>query len=222
MNEHVLEYRYRGSDPSHRDNAGLREAMLRKVPLIYLHGLVVGRYLAHWPVYVLDDDPAHLTFRVELDQRQLGRTDASASGDYELERGYAEVTVLRRLHQRTFQARVLEAYRESCALCSLRHRELLDAAHIVPDKEERGEPVVSNGLALCKLHHAAFDQNILGIRPDLIVEVRGDVLEEIDGPMLKHGLQGFHGARIHIPARLPQQPDPDRLHERYERFRRAS
>ena len=222
IGEHVLEYRYRGSDPSHRDNIGLREAMSRRVPLVYLHGVVVGRYAAEWPVYVIGDDPDRLTFRVELDARQLGREEAPVGGVYDLERGYAEVTVLKRLHQKTFQARVLEAYREQCALCRLRHRELLDAAHIVPDREEGGVPVVSNGLALCKLHHAAFDGDIIGIRPDLVVEVRSDVLVEVDGPMLKHGLQGFHGQRILVPVRALQKPDPDRLHERYERFRRAS
>ena len=42
-----------------------------------------------------------------------------------------------------------------CALCRLRHQELLDAAHITPDSEAEGEPLVSNGVVLCKLHHAA-------------------------------------------------------------------
>jgi hypothetical protein len=59
---------------------------------------------------------------------------------------------------------VLRAYRDCCAVCRLRHEELLDAAHILPDGHPRGEPVVRNGLALCKLHHAAFDRHILGIR----------------------------------------------------------
>ena len=40
------------------------------------------------------------------------------------------------------------------ALCRLRHQELLDAAHITPDGDAEGEPVISNGVALCKLHHA--------------------------------------------------------------------
>ena len=38
------------------------------------------------------------------------------------------------------------------------------------------EAVVPNGLAICKLHHAAFDANILGIRPDYTVDLRLDVL----------------------------------------------
>jgi putative restriction endonuclease len=76
---------------------------------------------------------------------------------------------------------VLAAYREHCAICRLRHKELLEAAHIVADRDPEGEPHVSNGLALCKLHHAAFDRHIIGVRPDYVVEVRLDILEEVIG-----------------------------------------
>ena len=87
---------------------------------------------------------------------------------------------------------MLRAYRDECTLCRLRHRDLLDAAHIVPDADPEGEPTVKNGLALCKIHHAAFDRLIIGIRPDYVVEVQRNVLEQIDGPMLKHRFQGLH------------------------------
>ena len=126
------------------------------------------------------------------------------------------------MHQQAFRERVLQAYRDHCAICRLRHRELLDAAHILADAHERGEPVVSNGLALCRLHHAAFDTNILGIRPDYVIEIRTDILEEIDGPMLQHGIQGFQNTRIQLPRHLELRPDPERLAERYDAFRRAS
>jgi hypothetical protein len=44
---------------------------------------------------------------------------------------------------------------------------LLDAAHIVADKDERlGQPVVPNGILLSKIHHAAFDAHLIGIDPD--------------------------------------------------------
>ena len=49
-------YRYRGSDPYHRDNVGLRLAMQRRTPLVYLHGIVPGQYVAAWPVYVVGDN----------------------------------------------------------------------------------------------------------------------------------------------------------------------
>jgi putative restriction endonuclease len=82
--------------------------------------------------------------------------------------------------------------------------------------------IVPNGLALCTLHHAAFDRNVLGVRPDLKVEVRLDVLREVDGPMLEHGLQGFQGAEITVPRAEHLRPDREFLAERYELFRRAS
>jgi len=114
---------------------------------------------------------------------------------------------------------VLRAYQEQCAICRLRHRELLEAAHILPDGDPRGEPIVSNGVALCELHHAAFDRYILGIRPDLVVDLRLDVLREADGPMLQHGLQGFQGVRIAVPHEARLQPNRDWLAERYESSR---
>ena len=82
--------------------------------------------------------------------------------------------------------------------------------------------MVPNGLALCKLHHAAFDANIIGVTPDLEVTVRLDVLQEIDGPMLQHGPQGFQGQRIHVPRAERLKPNRDFLAERYALFRRAS
>jgi len=60
------------------------------------------------------------------------------------------------------------------------------------------------------------------VRPDLIIEVRADVLREADGPMLLHGLQGFQGARLGVPRRDDQQPNREFLAERYELFRQAS
>lgn len=107
-------------------------------------------------------------------------------------------------------------------LCvSMKHDSLLDAAHIIPDSEEAGEPLVSNGLSLCKLHHAAFDQNILGISPDFITEIRTDILNETDGPMLKYGLQEMHGLRISLPRRQEDKPNREALAERYKLFKFA-
>ena len=107
-------------------------------------------------------------------------------------------------------------------LPNLRHAQLLDAAHILPDSNPLGAPLVSNGLALCKLHHAAFDQNFIAVRPDLVIQVRRDILDEEDGPMLVHGLQEFHERRILVPRRSEERPRPELLEERYRRFLAAS
>lgn len=222
----LLRYRYRGSDPAHRDNTGLRLAMVRQTPLIYLHGIVPGEYLPTWPVFVVRDEPDELSFFVAVEaEALLGSSfrDAalpSISPDVGM-RKYASRLVAQRVHQMAFRRRVLNAYRDRCAVCRLTHRELLDAAHILPDTHPKGDPVVPNGLALCKLHHAAFDSYILGVRPDLRVEIRVDILGEGDGPMLRHGLQGFQGLSIEIPRVARLRPNRDFLAERYELFKKA-
>ncbi len=82
--------------------------------------------------------------------------------------------------------------------------------------------MVPNGLALCKIHHAAFDRNFLGITPSLEVRINQRLLDEVDGPMLKHGLQDMHGSTIQAPRRQAEMPDPVRLEARYDQFQQAS
>ncbi len=216
----LIAYRYRGSDPNHRDNVGLRRAMEERAPLVYLYGLVPGQYEVTWPIFIVADDPGSLTFTAEVDVPDALTAEPASELDTEFRRRYATRMQLVRLHQASFRQRVIRAYQEACAICRLRHRELLDAAHILPDTLS-GEPTVRNGLALCKLHHAAFDHNIVGIRPDLVVEINTAVLNEIDGPMLIHGLQGFHGGHLTVPRANSLKPHRGFLEERYELFRRA-
>jgi putative restriction endonuclease len=220
--ENLLRYAYRGTDANHRDNIGLRRAMETKTPLVYFYRTDPGFYVAQFPVLVVGDDPRHLAFTVKFDEAWTIRDAGRAAGsDAPLRREYATRLVRQRLFQAEFRRRVVDAYRHRCALCSLRHRELLDAAHITPDSEE-GEPVVSNGLSLCKLHHAAFDQFFFGVTPDYRVVVRPTILAESDGPMLVVGLQQIHGSTIGLPTALEQRPDRERLARRYETFERAS
>ena len=129
--DNLLRYRYRGTDPNHRDNRGLRFALQNSLPLAYFQRLVPGRYLAWWPVYIVEDDPNNLVFSVALDDA-IHSNIFSQSGQLSTElttvrREYKMTIARRRLHQRAFRERVLRAYRNQCALCRLRHTELLDA-----------------------------------------------------------------------------------------------
>jgi putative restriction endonuclease len=217
----LLEYSYRGTDPTHRDNRGLRFAMRENLPLVYLHGLLPGRYFAIWPVFIVRDRPESLSFSVAIDDAQhLGISESGLLvGDQsEVRRQYITAVTRRRVHQRAFRERVIAAYQHQCALCRLRHDELLDAAHIIPDAEPEGEPVVSNGLALCRLHHAAFDRFFVGVRPDYVIEIRPDLLIETDGPTLRHAIQGLHGQRIVLPRKKAHQPSVELLATRYDQF----
>ncbi len=223
----LIEYRYRGVDPAHPDNEGLRRAMAAQTPLIYFVGLEPGRYAVVLPAFIVGDDRNRLTFTVQADDVDLtllAREPRVALADDpgDARRRYITTTVQRRLHQAVFRERVLRAYTGACALCHLRHAELLDAAHIDEDSSEHGEPLISNGLAMCKLHHAAFDSDLLTVRPDYRVEVRPSIMGESDGPMLVVGLQQAHGQLIGLPRRPSERPDPVRLERRYERFILAS
>jgi putative restriction endonuclease len=225
--EGFLVYRYRGTDPQHRDNVGLREAMKRQTPLIYCHGIVRGKYLVVWPVFIIGDDPGRLSFTVAVDdiasihehiKNSSEHKSKIAETDMYFKRKYITSTIRQRLHQKSFRERVLEAYREQCAFCRLKHTELLDAAHIIPDSDELGEPAVSNGLSLCKIHHAAFDSNFIGVSPDFKIIVREDIRWERDGPMLKYGIQQLHDRRIILPRNRELWPDQARLETRFKKF----
>lgn len=223
----TLRYAYRGTDPQHRDNVGLRRAMAERVPVVYFHAVEPGSYVAAYPVFVVGDDPSGLRFTLQVDDLSAALAPVMAGhriseDSTEARRAYVTRTVRQRLHQVVFRERVIRAYQERCALCSLHHQELLDAAHITPDRDPEGEPVVSNGVALCKLHHAAFDRLFFAIRPDYMIEVRQSILDEHDGPMLVVGLQQIHEKRILLPRRPSDRPDPERLERRYAEFLQAS
>jgi putative restriction endonuclease len=174
-------------------------------------------------VWLAGEEPIEHQFVVALDEtmRQAWRPGLEAADPFDPARRYAEVLVKQRLHQRVFRDRVLIAYDSRCALCRLGHRELLDAAHIREDTQG-GKPVVPNGLSMCAIHHRAFDSFVLTVRPDYRNEIRSDVLDEVDGPTLRHALQGLHRTPIQVPRRRSEQPDRELLEERYARFQAAS
>jgi putative restriction endonuclease len=209
-------YKYRRDSGGGSENLSVRQAMKDGSSLIWFVGSSPHRYVPIYPVWIIADEPAQSQFVVAFDafQRQLSPGDAS-------QRDYAERITRTRLHQPVFRAQVLGAYDHMCAMCRLRYPVLLDAAHILRDGHPRGEPVVSNGMSLCKIHHAAYDENYLGVRPDYVIEVRRDVKQGRDGPMLLHGIQEMDGIRLRIPRSEMLRPDRVRLDERYSEFLRV-
>lgn len=210
-------YKYEGTDPDFWTNVALRRALQLELPVIWFFGVADSRYEPIYPVWIVGEERQEHQFVLAVDPSQ--RFLAPGMSLDERSRRYVERTTKQRLHQRVFRSQVLEAYASRCTVCNLAHVALLDAAHIVPDGQPNGEPVVPNGMAMCKIHHAAFDSKILGIRPDLTLHIRQDILDEVDGPMLRHGLQEMHGQPLmHLPARSWARPDPARIEQRYEEF----
>lgn len=215
-------YAYRAGSTDQSDNRALRAAFAAQAPLVYFRATKPGWYCPVYPCYVTADDPG-AGFVVVTLGRMVGEFDEREPEPFDdvLERAYAVRIQRSRLHQAVFRRHVLDAYAGRCTICRLREMPLLDAAHIIGDLEEHGEPLIANGLSLCSIHHRAFDQNLVGISPDYDVHVSRRLMEDEDGPMLDL-LKGFHRQPIVAPTRRAWQPDRERLAERFERFEAAS
>ena len=211
-------YAYRAGSVDQPDNCALRAAFTLQVPIIHFVATRPNFYKPIYPCFVTADDPVGRKVLVSPG-RMVGPLDERepVSVDDPIEREYVFRETRVRVHQARFRARVVPAYGERCAICRLKESRLLDAAHIIGDLEELGEPVVSNGLSLCSIHHRAFDHDLVGITPDYEVRVAQRLLEEEDGPMLEL-LKGFHRESIVVPTRVALRPDKQRLEQRYERF----
>jgi putative restriction endonuclease len=212
----AVDYAFMGRDAEAAENRWLREAMQNAVPFIYFLGIAPGVYRALIPSFVIDWEPgslkARIAFRAE-EEAELGVPQTA------VERRYALRQVKQRLHQASFREAVITAYRGRCALSGLREPVLLDAAHIIEDKNEPlGQPVVQNGIPLAKTHHAAFDAHLIGIDPDFRIHVARRMLDQKDGPTLE-ALKRLHSNRIYLPARGKDLPDRDRLAMRFEQFK---
>jgi putative restriction endonuclease len=217
--DETVEYAFMGRDPDAADNRWLREAYVNRVPIIYFIGIAPGRYDAELPAFVTAWDPTSLKVRVafgDLDQYERAPPETGP------ERRYALRAVKQRLHQASFREAVISAYNGRCAISGLPEPLLLDAAHIVADKDEKlGQPVVPNGIPLSKIHHAAFDTHLIGIDPDYRLHVSERLLTQTDGPMLE-ALKQLAGGTLHLPDRVRDRPDRDRLAQRFERFKSAT
>jgi len=224
-----FEYRFRDAGSSspqalaqaQADNLKLTEAHRLNVPVVYFRGIAPGQYTPLHPMFVTAIDPQTRTAALESGLPVADTTPAGLVSD-EVTRRYATREAAYRLHQHHFRRVVLRAYRTRCTICSLKEASLLQAAHIVEDRDPLGGATVVNGLALCAIHHLAYDRNLVGIDPDGVVHIHARLLDEIDGPMLKNGLQHFHGARILQPPRREERPDRERLALRFDAFRRAA
>jgi len=221
-------YKWRGTDPNQSDNRALRRAMERRLPLLWLVGIgyVPGTkeqlFDVRYPVYLIGEEPQNHQFVVALEEGQAMIKTDEPPAVTEIVKRYNERIVKTRYHQPLFRARVIHAYQERCAVCRLPFTELLDAAHIRPDSQG-GSTNISNGMSLCKIHHGAYDADIIGISPDYKIHVKESVLATFDGPTLQHSIKEMDGEKLRqIPSEVSSRPDKSLLAERFEKFLEAS
>lgn len=215
----ILRYDFAPGPLRSGDNRKMLNAFEGGVPIILFQKPLPNNYLPTLPVYLIDvvEEQRQFVIATSGDVRRMA--ELSEAGW--MVRAYRMQQVQQRVHQPAFRARVLVAYRRTCAICRLQHSELLDAAHIIPDHDPAGIAAVTNGMALCKIHHSAYDQNLVGVDGDYRMHVNAALLAERDGPMLLHGFQELDKSRITTPRQAGLKPSKDGLAQRFEQFLRA-
>lgn len=226
--DQMLRYKWRGTDPNTADNRWLRNAMISHVPLVWFLGVGYSPgtrtqvFQPVMPVWLVAEEIDQHQFVVALDEAQRNLVSSGHVQVGEIEKRYNERLVKTRVHQPLFRTQVLHAYERKCAVCRLPFEKLLEAAHIRGDADD-GAAHITNGLALCMIHHGAFDAQILGISPDYKVHISESVLKTFDGPTLQYALKEMHGESLRqIPSHHTQHPSRDLLAERFEIFKKAS
>ncbi len=120
------------------------------------------------------------------------------------------------IRTRGFREAIIEVYDFSCAVCGLRLQSPnflgweVEAAHIVPHRF-RGRDDIWNGIALCHLHHWAFDAGWFTLRLDFTLEVseKIDVLPKDQGRVENYDLMRAMKRRtlkVAIPTESNIQP----------------
>lgn len=171
--------------------------------------------------YVQQGEPLH---NADTDADQVGGLieatpeeerdliDSSQNSD-EASRRYELVQTMRAYRDARFRPAVLHAYSYRCAVCGTALK-LVDAAHIVPVAHPQGSDEVINGLGLCRLHHAAYDTGLLGIRSDYRVILNDAAIDRLREAQLDGGLGAFRAAlpaTITVPASIEVRPDRAKL-----------
>jgi len=214
----TLHYDFASHQSDEWANAALQRVSQLGRPVIFLKQVKPKpdpEYLVFAPTFVIRVDKVARKFHLGLTGPDSGQVDeATITGV--IEKRYRRSEVQIRLHQAHFRRNVLQAYRDRCCTCSLRERRLLDAAHITSDRDINGDPVVSNGLAMCPSHHRAFDRHLFSVDSEYRVSVHADRLEFPQSDAVRHLLDRFHGNQIILPKERHFYPDPARLATRAE------
>lgn len=165
--------------------------------------------------YALNAKALHATGAVDADVNLLNTldsiTDTDVDGIVNKERKSIISQIVRKYREYDFRRRVLNAYGHQCAACGVQ-LELIDAAHIIPVAEPTSTDETTNGIAFCKLHHAAYDRNLMSFDHRYRIEVSDRQIERLTDANLSGGLRQFQRNlrdAIILPADRRDYPNPD-------------
>jgi putative restriction endonuclease len=137
----------------------------------------------------------------------------SAESEIQAARRYDLVETMRAYRDAKFRPAVLQAYGYRCAVCNC-DLKLVDAAHVVPVSHPRSTDEVTNGVALCRLHHGAFDNGLLGVQSTYRVVVNPLIVRRLHEIGLDTGIEHFRHhlpKLIRVPASIEARPLPELL-----------
>lgn len=162
--------------------------------------------------YVLASQSLHQTGIAQRDMVLLNDmdqvTDAQVDSIANPSRRIVVRTILTRYRAHSFSYRVLAAYGNQCAFCRVQLG-LLDAAHIIPVAAPNSTDEVTNGISLCKLHHYAYDSNLISFNAAYGIELSQFKLGELTANNLVGGLHAFRRGllpTVHLPSRAIHHP----------------
>jgi len=144
--------------------------------------------------YAMAAHSLHRIGEVSGDFDLLNKVEELEQGDIEAiensERRKVVATIVRRYRLADFRKRVLGAYNYGCAMCGVQ-LDLIDAAHILPVAVDESTDHTNNGVALCKLHHAAFDRKLVSFDEDYRIEVSDTELKRLSDSRRGSGKDEF-------------------------------
>ena len=155
----------------------------------------------------------HLLTQLTADPSEKQEEEIGAEHDKTTARVMA--SVLRAVRASQFSAKVLTAYGNKCAFCGVQLK-LLDAAHILPVAHPGGVDLTANGLALCTLHHRAYDNSLITFDADFRIHVNTDQIEKLKKEGLVGGVEEFSAAlrkKILLPKDASDHPKPAIIQE---------
>lgn len=220
--EGFYQYSLERGDPYGERNVLLWQALEDNAPFIYFYAVAPAIYKALWPCFVRNIHPELGYAEIIVGSSLPDKTTQSARPivPSEIESRYMVRETKIRLHQASFREAVLSAYNNKCAITGLPTPKLLEAAHIIPDQLIGDKQTVSNGIALSRLHHKAYDANLIGIDPDYKVHISDELNITNGGPLLKNGILDFNGKSLNIPKHEEMSPNRDYLARRFESYNR--
>ena len=122
------------------------------------------------------------------------------------ERKRALVSTWRTLRALDFRDRVLTAYARRCAMCGVQLR-LVDGAHILPVSESASSDQTANGIALCALHHRAYDCGLVTFDTTLKIHVNDLTVRMLRANDEISGLKEFRKALRPVICAPPDRRD---------------